>query len=324
LILGQYHVTPAFKAADDEIDKLLQDFDEKYQEACEANDDPRRRALAAELDEINDKIDVCSGTLWIPYGVRLEVTDGQHRILTVLNRIKKGDPALTHPSQGIPAMVMIEPRRPKRQQDFVDLGQTAPIQQTIKIHMDYRQTVTKLVKEMVESVPVFADQFIELRRPSIRKNSTNLYSLSNLKTAVQAMLLGNTRLGAADAQRRLSEKLDGAGYDRLRDIVVNFFSRLSEEVPCFRQVLAEPDSTDYVRVREEYMCLNSGGPVSRAAAMLLSWAGPSSRRSVACGSPSAIWSDSRLWKGWREGYQSAALMPPPPGPGSRTGHWSGR
>ena len=44
------------------------------------------------------------------------------------DRIQKGDAALTHPSQGIAAMVMIEPRRQKRQQDFVDLGQTAPIQ----------------------------------------------------------------------------------------------------------------------------------------------------------------------------------------------------
>ncbi len=211
------------------------------------------------MDEINDKIDVCSGILWIPYGVRLEVTDGQHRILTVLNRIKKGDPALTHPSQGIAAMIMIEPRRQKRQQDFVDLGQTAPIQPTIKIHMDYRQPVTKLVKEMVESIPIFAEQLIEFRRPSVRKNSNNIYSLSNLKTAVQAMLLANTRLGAAEAQRRLTEKLDGAAYDRLRDLVINYFSRLSQEVECFQAILEDPDSTDYIKARDQYMCLNSIG-----------------------------------------------------------------
>jgi DGQHR domain-containing protein len=259
LVLAAAAHQVAFKASDEKIDKLLEEFDEKYQEACEAKDDGRRRALAAELDEINDKIDVSSGTLWIPYGVRLEVTDGQHRIKAALNRIKSGDPALTHPSQGIAAMVIIEPRRQKRQQDFVDLGQTAPIQQTIKIHMDYRQPVTKLVKEMVNHVPIFEDQFIELRRPSIRKNSTNIYSLSNLKTAVQAMLLGNTRLGAAEAQRRLTEKLDGASYDRLRDLVIDFFSRLSQEVACFREILDDPDSTDFSNARDAYMCLSSVG-----------------------------------------------------------------
>ena len=259
LVLAAAAHQVAFKATDEETDRLLQGFDEKYHEACETKEESKRRTLAAQLDEINDKIDVCSGILWIPYGVRLEVTDGQHRILTALNRIKKGDPALTHPSQGIAAMVMIEPRRQKRQQDFVDLGQTAPIQQTIKIHMDYRQPVTKLVKDMVENVPIFAEQFIEFKRPSIRKNSINIYSLSNLKTAVQAMLLGNTRLGAAEAQRRLTQKLGGADYDRLRDLVVDFSSKLSQEVPCFRQILEDQDSIDFEKNRDDYMCLNSVG-----------------------------------------------------------------
>jgi hypothetical protein len=98
-----------------------------------------------------------------------------------------------------------------------------------------------------------------LPRPSIRKSSTNIYSLSNLKTAVQAMLLGNTRLGAAEAQRRLTEKLDGASYDRLRDLVIDFFSRLSQELACFREILEDPDSTDFAKVRDAYMCLNSVG-----------------------------------------------------------------
>jgi DNA sulfur modification protein DndB len=166
---------------------------------------------------------------------------------------------LTHASQGIAAMVMIEPRRQKRQQDFVDLGQTAPIQQTIKIAMDFRQPVTKLVKDMVENVPIFAEQFIEFKRPSIRKDSINIYSLSNLKTALQALLLGNTRLGAAEAQRKLTQKLGGADYDRLRDLAVDFFSRLSQEVSCFRQIVDDPDSIDFKKQREDYMCLNSVG-----------------------------------------------------------------
>jgi DNA sulfur modification protein DndB len=260
LVLAAAAHQVAFKAHDDATDRLLQEFDEKYQEAGESKDDAKRRTLAAELDEINDKIDVCPGILWIPYGVRLEVTDGQHRIKAILNRIKdKGDAALTHASQGIAAMLIIEPRFQKRQQDFVDLGQTAPIQPTIKVHMDYRQPVTKLVKDMVENVPIFAEQFIELKRPSIRKGTTNIYSLSNLKIAVQAMLLANTRLGAAEAQRRLTEKLDGPNYDRLRDLVVDYFSRLSQEVGCFRDILEDPDSADYDKARDTYMCLNSIG-----------------------------------------------------------------
>lgn len=259
LVLAAAAHQVAFKAADEETDRFLQEFDAKYQEACESKEEAKRRALADELNEINDKVDVCSGTLWIPYGIRLEVTDGQHRILTVLNRIKKGDPLLTHPSQGIAAMVMIEPRRQKRQQDFVDLGQTAPIPSSIKTHMDYRQPVTKLVKELVETVPIFAEAFIEFKRPSIRKGTMNIYSLSNLKTAVQAMLLGNTRLGAAEAQKRLTQKLNGADYDTLRDKVVDFYSRLSQEVTCFRHIVDDPDSIDFDKTRDDFMCLNSVG-----------------------------------------------------------------
>ncbi len=70
LVLAAAAHQVAFKATDEEADKLLQKFDEKYQEACETKDESERRTLAAALDEINDKIDVCSGVLWIPYGVR--------------------------------------------------------------------------------------------------------------------------------------------------------------------------------------------------------------------------------------------------------------
>jgi DNA sulfur modification protein DndB len=156
-------------------------------------------------------------------------------------------------------MIIIESRFPKRQQDFVDLGHTKPIPLSIKTHMDYRQPVTKLVKDVVETVPIFEEQFIELKRPSIRKDTQNIYSLSNLKTAVQAMLLGNTRLGAAEAQRKLTQKLDGADYDRLRDLVVDYFSRLSQEVPCFREILDDADSIDFKKHRDTYMCMNSVG-----------------------------------------------------------------
>lgn len=252
------HTRVAFEADDKEVDELLRKFDDLYVKACENNSADRTR-LAEEMAAINDKIQVCSGKLWVPYGVRLEVTDGQHRIRTILNRIKEGDTRLQHPAQGIPAMIIIEQREYKRQQDFVDLGQTEPIKPTIKIDMDWRQPVTKLVKEMVERVPIFAEQFIEFRRPSIRKNSTNLYSLSNLKTAVQAMLLGTTRLGAAEAQRRLTDKLAGPNYDRLRDVAVDYFSRLASEVKIFQDILEDPDRTDYTKEREEFMCLNSVG-----------------------------------------------------------------
>ncbi len=258
LVLAASAHQVAFKANDEAVDKLLQEFDEKYLEVSETKDDSKRRALVAELDEINDKIDVCSGVLWMPYGVRLEVTDGQHRVKGILHRIQKAD-RFTHPSQGIAAMVIIEPRRQKRQQDFVDLGQTAPIQPTIKIHMDYRQPVTKLIKEMVEQVPIFAEPYIEFKRPSIRKNSTNIYSLSNLKTAVQAMLIGNTRLGAAEAQKRLTKLLGGADFDRLRDNVIDYFSRLSQELDCFKEILDDPSSLDFEAHRDAYMCLNSVG-----------------------------------------------------------------
>jgi DNA sulfur modification protein DndB len=259
VLAAEDHTRVAFEADDKEIDGKLRDFDKLYIEACESSSPDERKRLDAELEAINDEVEVCSGKVWLPYGVRFEVTDGQHRIRTILNRIKDGDVRLQHPSQGIAAMILIEQRDHKRQQDFVDLGQTEPIKPTIKIDMDWRQPVTKLVKDMVEHVPIFADQFIEFRRPSIRKNTQNLYSLSNVKTAVQAMLLGNTRLGAAEAQRKLTEKLSGPSSDLVRATTIDYFSRLSQEVKCFREILEDPDSTDFVKVREQHMCLNSVG-----------------------------------------------------------------
>ena len=261
LVLAADATQVAFVAGNglDDLNEHLRRFDELYLQACGTSDAAEREAKGIELTALNDEISVCSGTLWIPYGVRLEVTDGQHRIKTVIDRLKAGDRKLQHPSQGIPAMIMIEPRNQKRQQDFVDLGQTEAIKPTIKINMDYRQPVTKLIKELVDHVPVFEERFIEFRRASVRKSSGNLYSLSNLKTAVQAMLLGNTRLGVASAQRKLTEKLAGHAYDGIRDKVMDFFSRLSHEVDCFRRILEDPDAIDYPQFRAKYLCLNSVG-----------------------------------------------------------------
>jgi DNA sulfur modification protein DndB len=259
LVLAAEATQVAFRADDDDANALLDEFDKLYFEACECSSPAKREEMIEKLNDINDRVEVCSGKLWIPYGVRLEVTDGQHRIVTLLERIKRDDKVLIHPSQGIPAMIMIESRVPKRQQDFVDLGQTEPIRPTIKINMDFRQPVTKLVRELVDTVPIFDSHFIEFKRPSIRKSSTNLYSLSNLKTAIQAMLLGNTRLGAGEAQRRLSEKLAGDLYEPTRDVVVDYFSKLSDEVACFRSILEDRDAVDYPKYREDFMCLNSIG-----------------------------------------------------------------
>src|SRR6516165_2617536 len=41
LVLAAAAHQVAFKASDEKIDKLLEEFDEKYQEACEAKDDGR-------------------------------------------------------------------------------------------------------------------------------------------------------------------------------------------------------------------------------------------------------------------------------------------
>lgn len=250
----------AFKAEDDEINAKLEKIDQLYFEAAETTDQARRNELINEIRELNADVTVCSGQLWIPYGVRLEVTDGQHRIKTLLDRIRGGgDEKLVHPSQGLAAMIMIEPRIPKRQQDFVDLGQTAAIHVNIKIGMDHRQPLTKLIKTLVEEVPIFEDRFIEFKRPSIRQSSDNLYSLSNVKTAVQAMILGNTRMGVTAAHKKMTGILEGTEGSVVRRQVRDFFMALSEQLPVFVEVLEDANAVNYPGLRADYICLNSIG-----------------------------------------------------------------
>src|SRR5436190_12587551 len=52
LVLAAAAHQVAFTATDEETDHLLQEFDEKYQEACESRDEAKRHSLAAELEEI--------------------------------------------------------------------------------------------------------------------------------------------------------------------------------------------------------------------------------------------------------------------------------
>ncbi|MEM7210316.1 MAG: DNA sulfur modification protein DndB [Pseudomonadota bacterium] len=259
VVLAAHAAQIAFRADDDEINEKLEKLDSLYFEAAETADEEQKQDLIAKIKGLNDEVEVCSGQLWIPYGVRLEVTDGQHRIQTLLDRTRGGDQMLVHPSQGLAAMIMIEPRTPKRQQDFVDLGQTAPIHVNIKIGMDHRQPLTKLIKTIVEEVPIFAERFIEFKRPSIRRTSDNLYSLSNLKTAVQAMILGNTRMSAPAAHKKMTGILDGEDAAQVRHNVLEFFRQLSLRLGVFSHILEDPDAASYQELRAEYICLNSIG-----------------------------------------------------------------
>jgi DGQHR domain-containing protein len=259
----------AFQANDDEVNTRVQKLDDLYFRIVSMADGPERNELIAEYNKQSDELKVCDGQLWIPYGERLEVTDGQHRVKVLIDRItyikqhrgklSEWKERLIHSSQGIPVMILVEPRVWKRQQDFVDLGQTEAISVNIKIGMDHRQPVTKLIRQMVEDVPIFAERFVEFKRPSIRKSSDELYSLANLNTMLQAMLLGSTRLSKQQAQRRMTELLEGPAGELHQDRAIAFFRELSDRLGVFSRILEDPDAVDYQHLREEFICLNSLG-----------------------------------------------------------------
>ena len=81
-------------------------------------------------------------------------------------------------------------------------------------------------------------------------------------------------------------------------MVVNFFSRLSQEVFPFKHILDDPDSISYPKVREEYMCLNSVGLATMGMVGHDVVLGRIPLEDAVAGIASIDWSrDNNLWEG---------------------------
>jgi DGQHR domain-containing protein len=233
--------------------------------------------LAATHDQItfdslqeDDGVEV--GVLKIADDVLFEVSDGQHRTLALMDACKEAD-HYAYRAGSLPdfcltdrvgVTIVVENDRMKRRQDWHDINDTPKAaNKSVAMAFDTRSPIGKLVRAVMNQVPIFHDDLIEDRANAVKKaDARKLYTANNVGTALTAFVLGSTRKGKTQAERELDEK---AGiqekFQDVRAAAVEYFTALSV-MPGWKEVLELGDRItpeETLRIREGYVHLSGLG-----------------------------------------------------------------
>lgn len=226
--------------------------------------------IAFERLEQDDGVEV--GRLKIADDVLFEVSDGQHRTLGLIEACKEAD-HYAYRAGGSPdffladrvgVTIVVENDRMKRRQDWHDINDTpkAP-NKSVAMAFDTRSPIGKLVRAVMNQVPIFYDDLIEDRANAVKKaDPRKLYTANNVGTALTAFVLGSTRKGKTQAERELDEKAGTQEkFEAVRAAAVEYFTALSG-MPGWREVLELGDritSQETLAIREGYVHLSGLG-----------------------------------------------------------------
>ena len=204
------------------------------------------------------------GSLVLPLEAKYVINDGQHRVAGISETLRH-DPSLAEDT--ISVVVLPDGGLERSQQIFSDLNRTVhKTSKSLDILFDHRLPINRITMACLEAVPLFQDR-IDKERVSLSVRSSKFATLSGLQQANE-QLLG-----------RLPEKLPETEVDGLTSLTVDFWSRLTNLVVPWRDIL--DGDTKPQQARQAY--------VSSYALSLwaLGFAGSAAR--TACGNTDGDW-----------------------------------
>ena len=230
----------------------------------------RSGQIAFEVMQEDDGLEI--GVLRIADDAVFEVSDGQHRTLGLIDACKEADRHADiaggrsdfYISDRVGVAIVVEDDRAKRRQDWHDINDTpkAP-NKSVAMAFDTRSPIGRLVRSVMNQVPVFNEALVESRANTVRRaDARKLYTANNVGTALTAFVLGSTRKGKVQAEREMEEKVgpqDKFADQRAR--AVEYFTAMSD-LPGWKEVLQLGDSIaleETQRIREGYVHLSGLG-----------------------------------------------------------------
>lgn len=212
------------------------------------------------------------GVLKIADDAVFEVVDGQHRVLAILEACREADqqadravrPYDFFAGDRIGVTIAVAGDRTKRRQDWHDINDTpkAP-NKSVAMAFDTRSATGRLVRAVMNQVPVFHEDLIEDRANTVKKSDRRrLYTANNVGTALTAFVLGSTRKGKTQADREFEEKAGSPDkFTEVRAKTVEYFSALSG-LPGWKDTLELGDRItleETQSIRETYVHLTGLG-----------------------------------------------------------------
>lgn len=166
-----------------------------------------------------------AGIVKLPLDYEFLCLDGNHRV-TAIRELAEEFPEILKSSHLL-LNIVYEPETKKIRQDFVDINKNAKATTaSINTLFNTRNRLSNMVVDLLDTIP-YLNATTERLSASVSKNSTNLYTINNIKNAI--VELAGMNCQSKTMVERLSEKLaDQEFYDTMNQRAILFFEALKD------------------------------------------------------------------------------------------------
>lgn len=124
----------------------------------------------------------------IPLGVRLDMTDGQHRLKAICELLKNPESTLIK-DEYLPITIILEDSFHQCQTDFCDLAQAKPVEQSLLVGFS-DSARAKITKNLIIEVPMFRGKTDKVNKAP-RKKDKLIYTSNYIARAVSCAFTDN-------------------------------------------------------------------------------------------------------------------------------------
>ncbi|CAN5392883.1 DNA sulfur modification protein DndB [soil metagenome] len=212
------------------------------------------------------KSPVKPGYLVLPMGVNFTIADGQHRkaALDLLFEELSTEEFNKISNDGISVMITTEDDIAQIHQDFSDCSKTKQLPKSLIAVYDTRNPANALVMELVNKCPLLTGK-VDAASNSLSKNSTKLFLVSQIRSLVKELFLGNSAYGDIDLEKRAHEQYVTPKSSTFTEDVekyVNYINKVTEKIPVLKEISIMKEGVEMSKIpelRKDYLILNSAG-----------------------------------------------------------------
>ena len=195
------------------------------------------------------------GYLVIPYGTKIDTTDGGHRseAIRLCFQAMSAQELEEFNRQSIAVVIVADNEVKQIHQDFADASKGRALPAALLTVFDQRNPANTVVTSLEQSCPVFTG-LIDATSKSISKSSKNLFTANHLRQFVKVMITGSWQLGTADFDEKAKQMFkDAHDLNSRIDEILLYLNSLTQAIPEWKQIAELPD-----RMSPEFLAKHEG------------------------------------------------------------------
>lgn len=159
----------------------------------------------------------------VPRGIKLDITDGQHRKAAIHELIESDESKLIGDND-FPITLVLEEDFRQCQTDFKDMAQTRQLDKSLLLSFGEYEGQAGITKNLIEKVPMFQGKTAKVQGTNAATNKL-IYTTNYIAKAVSCTF-----------SERPDDKLQNYNVDRASEALIN----------CLNQLFAECNQTQYI------------------------------------------------------------------------------